>query len=283
MEQKQLLNSTGEPIFPVTTYNALIREDLNGMKLSLLGDSLSAFVGTIPSGNEAYYTGSNAGVTSSSQMWWSVLCSKLGLTPLVIDAWSGSTVAERQDSGAYKTPMSSDLRCGRLHDGTTMPDIIIIAGGTNDYNSAISAQQEPLAWDGKTAAVIGNSFTEAYACMIKKLQTNYPNAIVVALSTFFVLRSFGTDNGYTVTRTVGSNVYTLNDYDDAIENVCRLMHIPFIRINDVGINRNNLYTMYSNESSINNSHYNAKGQELVGVYLADNLPKVVTAFIKSKS
>lgn len=143
---------------------------LNGLKLSLLGDSISSYTGTVPAGNDVYYNGSKAGVTSSSQMWWSVLCSLTGMEPLVIDGYSGSAVTQLEDSAhVSKVPMSSDTRCGRLHSGTTNPDIILIAGGVNDYTYAMSAQSEPLDWDGLTAPTLGDSFTEAYACMIKKL------------------------------------------------------------------------------------------------------------------
>lgn len=250
---------------------------LNGLKLSLLGDSISAYTGTIPSGNDAYYTGSNSGVTSASQMWWSVLCEKTGMTPLVIDGWSGSGVTQLEDSShVNKVPMSSDTRCGRLHNGTTNPDIIIIAGGVNDYTYAQSAQSEALPWDGHTTPVLGNSFTEAYACMIKKLQTNYPNALIVPLSTWFTMR--GTDNGYSLVHTVGNNKYTQADYDEAIENVCKIMRVPFISVDRIGINRANMYPTFAVDSSTIPTHPNAEGQKLMGEYIAEILPIIARAY-----
>lgn len=250
-----------------------VAKPLEGLKLSLLGDSISAYAGTIPAGNDAYYTGSNSGVTSPDQMWWKVLCDATGMVPLIINGWSGSAVTQLEDlAHVNKVPMSADSRCSALHNGTTNPDIILIAGGVNDYTYAQSAQSEPLAWDGKTAPVLGNSFTEAYACMIKKLQTNYPQALVVALSTFFTMR--GTDNGYTLTHAVGSNVYTQADYNAAIENVAKIMHIPFIHMDDIGINRSNMYPTYAVDSSTIPTHPNANGQKLMGEYLAEQLPLV---------
>lgn len=253
-------------------------QPLKGLRLSLLGDSISAYAGTIPSGNDAYYTGSNSGVSSPSQMWWSVLCSLTGMTPLVIDGYSGSGVTQLQDSAhVNKVPMSSDARCSALHSGTTNPDIILIAGGVNDYTYAQSAQSEPLAWDGHTAPVLGNSFTEAYACMIKKLQTNYPNALVVPLSTWFTKR--GTDNGYTFTHTVGSNVYTQADYDEAIENVCKIMRVPYIEVDKIGINAENMYPTFAIDSSTIPTHPNAEGQKLMGEYIAEILPIIARAYV----
>lgn len=251
--------------------------DLTGLKLSLLGDSISAYTGTIPAGNDAYYTGSNSGVTSPSQMWWSVLCSATGMTPLVIDGYSGSGVTQLEDSAhVSKVPMSSDTRCDRLHSGSTNPDVILIAGGLNDYTYAQSAQSEALPWDGKTAPVLGDSFTEAYACMIKKLQTNYPSAMVVALSTWFTMR--GTDNGYTLTHTVGSNVYTQADYNAAIENVAKQMHIPFIDVSNIGFNRNNFYPTYASDSSTIPTHPNAAGHKVMGEHIASALPAIIAGY-----
>lgn len=250
---------------------------LEGLKLSLLGDSISAYTGTIPTGNDAYYTGSNSGVTSASQMWWSVLCEKTGMTPLVIDGWSGSAVTQLEDSShVNKVPMSSDTRTSRLHDGTTNPDIIIIAGGVNDYTYAQSAQSEALPWDGHTTPVLGNSFTEAYACMIKKLQTNYPNALIVPLTTWFTVR--GTDNGYTLTHTVGSNVYTQADYNDAIKKVSDIMHVPCIEVDNIGINKENMYPTFAVDSSTIPTHPNAEGQKLMGEHIAEILPIIARAY-----
>ena len=257
--------------------NLLYDNKFSGLKLSLLGDSVSAYTGTVPAGNDVYYTGSNAGVSSASQMWWSVLCDLLDMTPLVIDGYSGSGVTQLEDSShVNKVPMSSDTRCSRLHSGLTNPDIILIAGGLNDYTYAQSAQSEPLAWNGKSAPTLGNSFTEAYACMIKKLQTNYPNALVAALSTWFTMR--GTDNGYTLTHTVGGNVYTQDDYNNAIINVTKQMHIPYIDVSNIGFNRGNFYPTYAQDSSTIPTHPNADGHAVIAKAVANKLPSLVNGF-----
>ena len=203
------------------------------------------------------------------------------MTPLVIDGYSGSGVTQLEDSAhVSKIPMSSDTRCARLHNGTINPDVILIAGGVNDYTYAQSAQSEPLEWDGHSAPVIDDSFTEAYACMIKKLQTNYPLAIIIALSSWFTMR--GTDNGYTLTHLVGSNVYTQADYNNAIKKVCHMMHIPFIRVDDIGINRANMYPTYAVDSPTIPTHPNANGHKLMGESIAAQLPIVVEGFRKTQ-
>lgn len=271
-------NATTQKCFKLLPFADMFNNRLAGKKLSLLGDSISSYTGTIPAGNDAYYTGSNSGVYSAKQMWWSVLCDLTGLVPLVINGWSGSGVTQLEDSAHIdKVPMSSDTRCSALGDGTSTPDLILIAGGVNDYTYAESAQSEPLAWDGKTAPTLSNSFTEAYACMVKKLQTNYPNAIIVALSTWFTMR--GTDNGYTLTHTVGNNVYTQQDYNDKIRFVAEQMHIPYIDVSNIGINRNNMYPTYAQDSSTIPTHPNANGQMLMGQAIANKLIELVCAYL----
>ena len=250
---------------------------LAGLKLSIMGDSISAMKNYIPEGYDYYYSGSNHGVTSVNQMWWKILCDQTGMVPLIINAWSGSGVTQLEDNAHLdKVPMSDDDRCNALGDGTSDPNIILIAGGINDYTYAESAQSEALPWDGKTTPVISNSFTEAYACMIKKLQTNYPNAIIVALSTWFSMR--GTDNGYTLTHAVGSNVYTQTDYNNAIKNVAEQMHIPYMDVSDIGFNRNNFYPTYASDSSTIPTHPNAAGQKVMGMAIAKRLIPLVKAF-----
>ena len=255
---------------------------LAGLKLSLLGDSISSYAGTVPAGNDTYYKGNNAGVSSPDQMWWSVLCSLTGMEPLVIDGYSGSAVTQLEDSAhVNKVPMSSDTRCGRLHSGTTNPDIILIAGGVNDYTYAMSAQSEPLDWDGLTAPTLSDSFTEAYACMIKKLQTNYPQALVVPLTTFFTMR--GDDNGYTLTHTVTAtnHTYTQADYNAKIEYVAKQMHVPCIRVDNIGVNRANMYPTYASDSSTIPTHPNAKGQKLIGESVAVKLLEAAEGFART--
>ena len=259
-------------------YRQITEKVLYGRKLSVLGDSISAYTGTIPVGNTAYYTGNNAGVSNSSQMWWSILCDKTGMTPCVINGLSGSGITQLEDEQHVSIPpMSDDTRCLALHNSNDYPNVIIIAGGLNDYTYAQSAQSEPAEWDGKTVPVIGSNFTETYACMIKKIQTAYPKAIIVALSTWFSMR--GVDNGYTLTHTVGSNVWTQQDYNNAIKSVAEQMHIPYIDVSNIGFNRNNFYPIFASDSSTIPTHPNFAGQYVMGAAIAEKLPSLVKAFI----
>jgi uncharacterized protein YifN (PemK superfamily) len=143
----------------------------------------------------------------------------------------------------------------------------------NDFTNARQTSQVPSGWDGKTAPVDGNSFDETYAVMIKNIQIAYPNAIVIPLSTLFTMR--GTDNGYTLLN--GYNL-TQSDYDDSIERVARLMRVPYVSVERCGFSRSNFYPIFAIDSDTVPTHPNARGQKVVGEYLADVLPQIIHAF-----
>ena len=199
------------------------------------------------------------------------------MTPCVINGWSGSGITQLTDSAhVSKVPMSDVSRCQALHDDDEYPDVILIAGGVNDYSYAQQASQKPSGWNGKTAPVSGNSFDETYAVMIKNIQAAYPNAVVVCLSTWFTMR--GTDNGYTLLNGEG---LTQADYDEAIERVAKYMRVPYINVERCGFSRSNFYPIFAIDSSTIPTHPNARGQLTMGEFLADVLPPIVNSFARN--
>lgn len=257
---------------------------LKGLKLSLLGASIEAYKNYIPAGNDPYYTGVNAGVNSVNQMWWKILCDETEMIPLVIDAWSGSSICynyatDSTHSDTNKIPMCSDLRTGRLGTETENPDIILIVAGANDWTYAKSTTTPIGDWNGRTAvdrqAVISgqSTFMESYASLVAKLHENYPNAIIVGTSTEFTCR--GTDLGITRVNDVG---LVQNDYNVAIEKVCKIMGIPFIDLYDVGFTFENYYPTYCIDSETEATHPNAAGHAVIAKRFIEELPKVVLQF-----
>lgn len=257
---------------------------LKGLKLSVLSDSMSAYTGWIPSGNAAYYLTSNTdktGVKSVHEMWWKRLCDNTGMEPLVIDAWSGSCICyncatDGTHDDNLRTPMCSDLRAGRLSDNGADPDIIIISGGTNDWTYSNQSTTPLGSWDGRTAVsradvLAGQStFMESYASLIDKLHENYPKAIVVCASLYYVSR--GTDLGITRVNDMG---YTIPDYNAAIEKVCKIMGVPFIDIYNIGFTYDNYYPTYSQDSDTVPAHANSTGQGVIAKRYIEELPRLV--------
>ena len=280
-----------------TIYRAVEKRPLEGLRLSLLGDSMSTYAGYIPAGNATYYTGRNAGVSSVDQIWWKRLCDETGMVPLVIDAWSGSSIAynysTREDhSDQTVIPMSSDLRTQRLKvvDGSDeiLPDIIILAGGTNDWTYA-QETTTPLwdeeIWDGRThidrQRVLNgtSSFAESYASILEELRKNYPKAIVVGVSCWFCCRRHNNEAGLPRLNDVG---YTESDYSDTIEKVCKIMGVPYIDVYNVGFNEYNYRPAYAQDHLIDPAHMNSTGHEVIAKRFVEELPRLVGQYIRPR-
>ncbi len=97
----------------------------------ILGDSYSTFTGWVPDTHAVYYPSEGIpDVSAVEQTWWHQLMTRLGLTLLKNDSWSGSTVCAHTREG--QGPESAFVH--RMHDllAQTQPDLILIFGGTND-------------------------------------------------------------------------------------------------------------------------------------------------------
>ena len=279
----------------------------NGLKLSVLGDSISTFPGKIPQGNDSYYTTSGSkSIASVNSMWWKQLCDLTGATPLVIEAWSGTCCADpdynaqgvirsgREDrpsavATSYvsngQTVTLAQPRCQSLHktdtsSGTSVtvnPDIIVVALGCNDYYYNV-----PLGtWDGH--GVLSPSDTKtwrgAYANMILKIQSRYPDALIFCFSPWFCVRGHsGTSPENVPAQDMAVNVNGLNktyqDYEDAMREICEALQCVYIDTNNFGFTRSNYqnfvvdYNQNRGETVHPMTHPNAVGQEMLGQSIA---------------
>ena len=278
-----------------------------GLKLSVLGDSISTFPGKIPQGNDSYYTTSGSkSIASVNSMWWKQLCDLTGATPLVIEAWSGTCCADpdynaqgvirsgREDrpsavATSYvsngQTVTLAQPRCQSLHktdtsSGTSVtvnPDIIVVALGCNDYYYNV-----PLGtWDGH--GVLSPSDTKtwrgAYANMILKIQSRYPDALIFCFSPWFCVRGHsGTSPENVPAQDMAVNVNGLNktyqDYEDAMREICEALQCVYIDTNNFGFTRSNYqnfvvdYNQNRGETVHPMTHPNAVGQEMLGQSIA---------------
>lgn len=152
---------------------------LEGKKAVFFGDSITAGVSSAP----------NWGVTTNR--YTTVLSSYFGMIEQNIGV-SGSSICNKDND---ITPIVSEVNS---YNGEA--DIVFIAGGTNDFGGS---PQSPLGLLGDTTE---DSFYGAMDSICRKLQTNYPNAIV-----FFI-----TPINRTVESSDSQALYTLNDYRNAI-------------------------------------------------------------------
>lgn len=278
----QLVTDTG-----LETY---MNQSFRGCTFSLLGDSISAFRGA-PGlhGSHYYYPNENSDVQRQSEMWWSIVARDLGMTPLVMDGWSGSYVMpgirgtdeSDIDTSTY-IPGCDPARCQALHSGTTNPDVIFIALGTNDYSYMGSHHEDQLGtWNGHEA--LGTStdttltdwdtgtFVTAYATMIARIQKKYPKAMIVCFSPWYVSR-YETDLKSTYLNEIG---LTETDYADAIKKVAEIMHCRYIDVLNLGFNRYNYYAEgYAIDSAAKPTHMSVKGQLAAAKFIEQELMRM---------
>lgn len=236
-----------------------------GKYLSVLGDSISAYSGYIPAGNTAYYTGANSGVTLVSDMWWYKVCEKLGMRPLVINAWSGSKVSSIDAATTPFTPMSDVARCQALHNGSILPDEILIFAGTNDYskpNANIGT------WTGATALPSdNNTFSNAYALMLSRIQTSYPNAKIYCCSLPIFVRT----NTEKTSVEFNSEGKTIFEYNEVIRRAANLFGCSYIDLQGCGITRQNAYPTYCEDYSNTPTHPNALGHTVYADHIVKKM------------
>lgn len=259
-----------DKIVPIGEREAYTNTSYEGARLSLLGDSLSAIYGY---STHNWYPSEMSDVHFAEQMWWKIVCNELGMSPLVINAWTGSGVASGiRDSSII--PASDPSRCESLHTEAYNPDVILLAVGTNDY-SYMSSNDQFGDWDGTTplgsesdlSDYVTTDFKRAYATMIARIQRAYPEAFVVAITPWYQGRRT-TDTGVAYLNAIGKSI---DDYSQAVKEVCKIMHIPCIDGTNVGFNRRNFYPTYAMDSATRPTHMTIAGQKRLGLAITEQL------------
>lgn len=236
-----------------------------GKRLSILGDSISTFGGSVDDpdgaryavagdptypGNRCRYPQTDLGLTDVNTTYWYRIMHDFGMELGISESWAGSCVSNTQetDSGDLgpNRCMSSQTRINHLaYNGT--PDIILVYGGTNDYG-----RQFPLGtfdytnvngWsDAQIAAMPNGTFAEAYKAMLTRIQKTYPNAKVYCIAPNFT----------------GGDMGRLDTYVEVVKEACDFFGVQCIDIRDVGIN------VFNRGSYLNdNLHPNPLGMLLI--------------------
>ena len=187
--------------------------DFSGVKLSLIGDSISTYYGVSNSStyNPLYLSTSEAtfgtyyGNTSHGDYaefssvgrydtWWQQTVDTLGMDLLVNNAWSGSfTLIDQGQSNTTEYPAAGyKNRAVNLHKGTTKPDIICVYLGTNDiayysdYSVGTKANVDTASERNALYTSVNNYKTpstviQAYYIMISRMLATYPNAEIYCI------------------------------------------------------------------------------------------------------
>ena len=185
---------------------------LEDKTISIQGDSISTFAGTITNGNATYYSASHKFVNSIDATWWGLLINECRMRLIRNDAWSGSRI-----SGTGDNAMCSVARCSNIkHINSTVdtyqygaPEIIVVMAGTND----VSGNVEMGTADGAVTTYMG-----AFKTMLANLKSQCRNAKIVVFQLY-------RGNVLDYVNSGGKHQY---EYQEAMANLCRRYGVYYI-------------------------------------------------------
>lgn len=185
---------------------------LEDKTISIQGDSISTFAGTITDGNATYYSASHKFVNSIDATWWGLLINECRMRLIRNDAWSGSRI-----SGTGDNAMCSVARCSNIrHIDSTVdtyqygtPEIIVVMAGTND----VSGNVEMGTADGAVTTYMG-----AFKTMLANLKLQCKNAKIVVFQLY-------RGNVLDYANSGGKHQY---EYQEAMANLCRRYGVYYI-------------------------------------------------------
>lgn len=232
-----------EPFHPIgTAMESVAKTSVTGKKLSVLGDSISAFSGYLAYEPGGYYPKDNEPFGASS-MWWAVLAKNTGMEICKINAISGSGIFVPEY--APQLTGNSD-RCKDLsgRDGMEPDEIIVLLSG-NDFFQGINRANENKEDLNKAIPNILSNIKTKYLEMLDKIKNAYPNASV-HVATYFPCR--------TLTSVL------LTPLNKMIREVAETSKVDLIDLEDCGFTENE-YNEYMIDGWL---HPNERGQIKLG-------------------
>ena len=230
---------------------------LSGKKISIIGDSISTFNGYMPSGYASHYPRET--ITDVSQTWWHLLCKETGASLLTNASMTGSYVTGDSTSQTDALAACSDKRIADLANSGSTPDIVICFIGINDFAQNV---HRPLGnYTGESAICEEGEITDfsnAYALMIKKVMSAYPDAKVYCCSLPETNAEGWDTTGNGSFPCSNNNGVALAAFNGRIRTLCYALGAEFIDVHACGINYWNL-DRYTHDGL----HPNADGARLI--------------------
>ena len=207
---------------------------LQGKKVSILGDSISTFTGTMPADYNIYYPESGD-IPNAGQTWWGQLLANTGMV-LCRNASSANTDVTGNSLALDGSAPGCSIR--RIVDlkGTdgSNPDVIIIYMGINDFarSRTLGSFTSPgVQTEGEVMV-----FTDAYELMLQKIKVLYPTASIYCCT----LLERCDLNGNTGAPAVNLNGDTVADFNTQIKAIAKAYGASVIDFYNCGINYTNL-------------------------------------------
>ena len=191
------VGENGETIYNITKDTTYIptytlgQNSYAGKTISILGDSITTYLGYIPSEFAHFYPYPTADLGDVNQTWWMQFINYYGMKLLTNNSWGGSAVV-----GSTASAARTKERLQYLYIGDIKPDVILIFMGANDAGSSY---------------ITVNQFDTAYAEMIQNIKDESPNSeIILCLlpplwiftkeeqaSYNAIIQKYATENGFT--------------------------------------------------------------------------------------
>lgn len=237
-------------------------QKLKNKKVSFLGDSISTYQGYVPSEYAVFYP--KGDINSVEKTWWYQVCENTGMVLLKNASWSGSTCHGNASSITNAVAGCSDARINDLSDGENNPDIVIILIGIND----LGPTDTPIGNWTSNSAIPENStnistFSEAYALMVSKILTKYPDCRVFCCT--LLQTGKGTKDEITtgIYPTTNSSRVTLEDYNKVIRDVANGLGCDIINTTNCGIHFWNFEKYTVDNPTPDYLHPNAAGATML--------------------
>lgn len=193
---------------------------LEDRTISIQGDSITTFAGTITDGNAAYYSVNHKYVNTIDATWWGLLVNECRMRLIRNDAWSGSRI-----SGAGASAMNNTARCAALKNVDSevdtyqfgAPEIIVIMAGTNDVSGNVAL--------GEIGSTDVTNYIGAFTMMLRNIKTQCRNSKIVVFQLY-------RGNNYDYANTGGTHQY---EYQEAMEKVCKIYGAYYVGPEHFGI------------------------------------------------
>lgn len=143
---------------PVKIFAKFIEKSATSTFISILGDSISTFEGTMPKDYATYYPLGD--VDSVRKTWWYQAISSVDAKLLINNSSSGSKVTDGELNA------QSMERLEKLANQNETPDVVIINMGTNDFTKKVSRAE----------------FRTAYKNMITRIKKLYDDVDIIVLN-----------------------------------------------------------------------------------------------------
>lgn len=193
---------------------------LEDRTISIQGDSITTFAGTITDGNAAYYSVNHKYVNTIDATWWGLLVNECRMRLIRNNAWSGSRI-----SGTGASAMNNIARCAALKNVDSKvdtyqfgaPEIIVIMAGTNDVSGNVTL--------GEIGSTDVTNYIGAFTMMLRNIKTQCRNSKIVVFQLYI-------GNNYDYTNTGGTHQY---EYQEAMEKVCKIYGAHYVGPEHFGI------------------------------------------------